>query len=341
MNRSLSSERWCGPAWVLIVAAAVSCGSDSPDDSATLHNQAAPPERSSTETPEMALPSPAESSADESPAVASSAGEAVMVTAIAPGEAQSASTAPPEAPAPAADPGKIEAGGSSKCPLGAAALCDGFEGPAPGSMGSLFAFEPGNGSTATVDATKPYRGLKSVHLATNGAGAFLTETASFTGTTAATNNEMWGRIFIWFETDANPQSHDVFITLEDPASNAASAQLHLAGGSRGILAAQIRTNTDVYRPAIATAQAQPSSVKFPLETPAWQCWEWHTTPQNTLDFYIDGELYAPMSVKAEDNWPFPVFKKMSLGFLQFGTTPVTELWIDEVAVGGARIGCAN
>lgn len=236
--------------------------------------------------------------------------------------------------------GPIVAGGASNCatPVSSVGkLCDGFEGPAPGAAGSAFTFALGAGSTGVVDTTKPYRGSKSVHMKTNGAQAFITETMSFAQPAAvATNNELWGRMFIWFATTANPQSHDVFITLEDPASTAASSQLHVAGGSRGFLASQIRTTSDLYHPPMGTGM-----IKFPLVPPAWQCWEWHTTAANTLEFYVDGALYAPMSVTAADKWPFPIFKSMSLGFLQFGTTPVTEMWIDEVALDSARIGCDN
>lgn len=205
---------------------------------------------------------------------------------------------------------------------------------------SLFKFELGAGSTGVVDSTKVFRGSKSVHLKTTSAQAFITETATFTGTTAATNNQTWGRLFIWFETKANPQSHDVFIRLEDPDSSLSSAQLHVAGGSRGQLAAEIRSGSDLYKPKIVEP-APAGRVLFPLATPKWQCWEWHTTPDNTLEFYIDGELYAPMSVVVADKWPFPIFKKLYLGFMQFGTTPATELWLDEVALSDQRVGCGN
>jgi hypothetical protein len=231
-------------------------------------------------------------------------------------------------------------GGPSKCPLAGSQLCDGFETAAPGDATSLFKLELGSGSTGVVDGTKVFRGAKSVHLKTTSAQAFITETATFTGTTAASNNETWGRLFIWFETKANPQSHDVFIRLEDPGSTLSSAQFHLAGGSRGELAAEIRSGSDLYKPKIVEP-APAGTVLFPLATPKWQCWEWHTTPSNTLEFYIDGELYAPMSVTAADKWPFPIFKKLYLGFMQFGTTPATELWLDEVALSDKRVGCGN
>jgi hypothetical protein len=242
------------------------------------------------------------------------------------------------------DEGPATPGGESKCPLGGVELCDGFEGPAPGAD-SPFQFELASGSSGVVDTSKAYRGSKAVHLKTDGGQAFITETSTFTGTTAASNNGMWGRVFIWFETDAAPNSHDVFIRLEDPASKLESAQLHVAGGSRGQLAAEIRSGSDLYHPQIIDprpAKAPEGTVIFPLETPKWQCWEWHTTPENTLEFFIDGELYAKMSVTAADKWPFPIFKKLYLGFMQYGTTPVTELWLDEVAISStARVTCSK
>jgi hypothetical protein len=342
MNVSIVSERWIA-ALVCIGALSAGCGSDDSKD-ASMPSPNGPvdgtPASSATDMPPAVSATAPTDSAAATPGAAPSS-EMVAVEAIDPAQVEPPAATDTSATPAEQDPGTIAAGGASKCAAGTAGLCDGFEAAAPGQMGSAFSFEVGNGSTATVDATKAYRGANAVHIKTNGGGAFITETESFTGTTAATNNEMWGRIFIWFETNANPQSHDVFITLADPDSNAASSELHLAGGSRGILAAQIRTNTDVYRPAIMAAQGMPTSVKFPLAEPRWQCWEWHTTAENTLEFYIDGELYSPMSVQAADKWPFPVFKKLSLGFMQYGNTPATELWIDEVAVGGARIGCGG
>lgn len=238
----------------------------------------------------------------------------------------------------------LASGGPSKCPMMGSVLCDGFEGSAPGAADSPFKFEVGAGSTGVVDASKAFRGTKSVHLKTNGGQGFITETSTFTGTTAATNNNQWGRIWIWFETKAAPASHDVFIRLEDTASKAESAQLHVAGGSRGQLASEIRSGSDLYHPKILDPAPKPlpdGTVGFPLATPKWQCWEWHTTADNTLDFYIDGVEYTKMKVVAADKWPFPIFKKLYLGFMQFSTTPATELWIDEVAVSSERVGCGN
>jgi hypothetical protein len=262
------------------------------------------------------------------------------------GGATAAAGGGPVGTAGAADPGgpvTIMAGGVSQCaatPAAVGKLCDGFEGSAPGAADSAFKFVLGAGATGVVDATKPYRGKNSVHLKT-GASAFIAETATFNQTgTVATNNEMWGRVFIYFTTTGAPNSHDVFITLEDPTSNLMAAQFHIAGGSRMLLNSGIRFDTpagDHYQPPMGTG-----TVNYVKDPVAWHCWEWHTTALNTTDFYIDGKIYAAMSVTAALKWPLPVFRSMSLGFMEFSTSIPTEIWLDEVAVDSTgRIGCNN
>jgi hypothetical protein len=214
-------------------------------------------------------------------------------------------------------------------------LCDGFEGPALGATDSPFKIDvmPA-ASTAVIDTTKPYRGTKSAHLKMSTGRSFITETGTFNQSgTAATNNDMWGRMFIWFESAGMPGGHTVFIRLEDPALAGMSKELHVAGGDNATFGAEIRTTSDMWRH---------DTTMIPRTPPKWECWEWHTTAANTLEFYVDGTLRAGMTVTAANNWPFPVFKKLSLGFLSFRTTTnATETWIDEVAVDTARIGCSN
>jgi len=48
-----------------------------------------------------------------------------------------------------------------------------------------------------------------------------------------------------------------------------------------------------------------------------------------------------MTVTAAKNYPFPTFKKLSLGFLSFRGNANMEMWIDEVAIGTSHIGCDN
>ena len=239
--------------------------------------------------------------------------------------------------------GPIVAGGDSKC-SGAPTIgkmCEGFEGT------NSMTFSLSGGAKGVVDATKPYRGKMSAHMTTTSGNemAFITEMATFDPAgTPAKNNEMWGRVFVWIDiTGTPPISHTVFMTLEDPMNTATSVQFHLAGGSRGVLSAQIQEPNDKYKPAMVQSQAMaaPGSILYPFKPVQWQCWEWHTTAANTMDFWVDNKPYTLMSVTAADKWTFPTFKNFQVGFMQFGTTPAAELWVDEVAIDTARIGCDN
>ena len=232
--------------------------------------------------------------------------------------------------------GPITAGGDSKCAGSTAKLCDGFEDTDVGATGSAWTALTGGGTTVAVDTSKPYRGTKSVHI-TFKAGAnaqgFITETKTFSASgTAAMNNALWGRMFVWYQLDAGqtaPAGHFVFIRAEGGGS-----QLHVAGGHGAMLGAEMRTNSDMYK------YASPS-VPVPAVPAAWHCWEWHTGADNTLQFFIDGKVVPGMAVTAADKWTFPNFSKLYLGWLDFSAGPTGQMWIDEVALGSTQVGCDN
>jgi hypothetical protein len=265
--------------------------------------------------------------------------------AVGTGGIQSSTGGATGAPDAGSTTGPIAAGGDSKCsgaPPTIGKMCEGFEGT------NSMKFSLGGNATGVVDSTKPYRGKMSAHMTTpTGANAmaFLTEMATFDQAgTAAKNNEMWGRVFVWINiTGAAPISHTVFMTLDDPTDTATDGQFHLAGGSRGLLSAQIQQPNDKYKPAmIQTAGTGPAgSITYPFKPVQWQCWEWHTTAANTLEFYVDNQPYTLMTLTAADKWTFPNFRDFQVGFKQYSNTPAAEFWVDEVAIDTARIGCGN
>lgn len=232
--------------------------------------------------------------------------------------------------------GPITAGGDSKCAGSMAKLCDGFEEADIGATGSAWTAATGGGTTVAVDTSKPYRGSKSVHItfkAAANAQGFITETKTFSASgTAAMNNSLWGRMFVWYQLDAGqtaPAGHFVFIRAEGGGS-----QLHIAGGHGAMLGAEIRTTTDLYKYAAPAVPVPPAPA-------AWHCWEWHTEADNTLQFFIDGKVLSGMAVTAADKWPFPNFGKLYLGWLDFSAGPTGQMWIDEVALASTQVGCDN
>lgn len=236
-------------------------------------------------------------------------------------------------------------GGPSLCPVAGATLCDGFEGAAPGAAGSDFTVNAKAPDMMTLDTSKSYRGSKSMRFS-GSSMAYIVETKTFTGTTKATNNEFWGRYFILsgLAAGAAPTSHAVYGTLEDLGTK--GDQFHFVGGSRGKLQAEIRlNNSDSYTDNMGSPAA--TTPAFPTMADGWQCWEWHVTADDSFDFYINGQAVPSMQVvkgkatKSGANFsPMPVFMKLSIGWQYFGTG-ANSGWIDEVALGPARIGCGS
>ena len=228
--------------------------------------------------------------------------------------------------------GRVGPGGPSLCAsLSGAALCDGFEDAAPGSNGSAW-----TATSATVDSTKFYRGTKSIHI--TGSNAFISETKTFTGSTKATNNNLWGRYFFLTDLAAGKADagHVVFSRLTD-----GKLHFHFAGGSRGVLQAEIASGGDQYTNAREPAVKVPL---YPTATDGWQCWEWHVTEDDSFNFYVNGAEVTDMAIvkgvatKSKAKFPLPIFQKLELGYQSFNGVAMAG-WIDEVAVGPERIGC--
>ena len=237
-------------------------------------------------------------------------------------------------------------GGASLCPVAGSTICDGFEGSAPGTATSPFTTAVTAPDTVVVDTTKFYRGSKSVKFSGK-AQAFLLASKIFTGTTKATNNELWGRYFFFSNMAAGsaPAGHVVFGALADAANS--GDQFHFAGGSRAKLQAEIRlANSDRYTDsATAPAATDPA---YPVVGDGWQCWEFHVTADDSFEFFINGVEETTMKIvkgKASKSGatfsPMPIFGGLYLGWQAFGGTAVVSGWIDEVAVGPNRIPCGS
>jgi hypothetical protein len=240
----------------------------------------------------------------------------------------------------------IKAGGDSKCPTGTAVICDGFENAAPGATGSDWV-SAAAGVKVNTDMTKVYRGTKSLQI-TGSTNVLITEKKTFTGTTKATNNALWGRLFFLSgvaTASGWPITHTFFGALSS-GTVGAKDDFHFVGGSRGKFLAQIALGGDKYTDG-SGKDATGTEPAFPLAAAGWQCWEWHDQPDDSYDFYINGVEVTEMKIVAGKASyggmtlsPMPIFGSLALGWNDFGGGAVT-LWLDEVAIGPDRIGCNN
>ena len=208
-------------------------------------------------------------------------------------------------------------GGPAGC---AATLCETFDGVAPGKPGSAWAIDVDTKGTVVEPVTdKGRKDTHSLHLkvsAMAGIHGYVTETQ----TLAATGASFWGRVFIWYAVDT-PTGHIVNVAVDGKMANGMSEQVRIVN----VIGDHIATNRR------SDDMGKGSNVVPPQGK--WSCYEWHLTP-NTLDVYLDGAM-LPIS----ETWAEPTISLLRIGFERFTAGAAGDLWLDDIAVDGDRIGC--
>jgi hypothetical protein len=77
-----------------------------------------------------------------------------------------------------------------------------------------------------------------------------------------------------------------------------------------------------------------SNIKMTMGS--WVCYEWQITGiggAGTFTSYVDGMMIA------KQNGTIPALTRQRIGFQRYMPGTAGELWIDDVAIGAARIGC--
>jgi hypothetical protein len=100
---------------------------------------------------------------------------------------------------------------------------------------------------------------------------------------------------------------------------------------------------------VATDCWRNSATKIPEAQ--WACFEWRFDgPTNTMNFYVNGAQVNDLTVVNQgdgcinhgtgDVWMAPQFDQLNLGWEHYQTSAdPMSMWIDDVAVGTARVGC--
>ena len=66
----------------------------------------------------------------------------------------------------------------------------------------------------------------------------------------------------------------------------------------------------------------------------WFCYEWHESP-TALQIFLDGKELTDV----DEPWVEPVLVSLVLGFERFSGGTPGDVWIDDVAINSAQVGC--
>jgi hypothetical protein len=238
--------------------------------------------------------------------------------------------------------------GASRCAGAGVQLCEDFE------SGSLDA------STWTVlGANKPAigteqaaRGSHALHLKVSGGGLSAIREAK---TFPAAKNSYYGRAFVYFTS--LPQVTSGFNyshwTIIGATGSQVSGEIRVGGQLQGG-ANHWGVGTDSGSAPGGTgdwtnSDRDPSAKPEAVPTAQWLCIEWlHDGEHNETRFWWDGvehpslhtEASTPHGGNSSVPYVLPKFQQVWLGWQEYQSSSQTfELWLDEIAIDGARIGC--
>jgi hypothetical protein len=209
----------------------------------------------------------------------------------------------------------------SKCTGSGFILCDGFEGTAIDSATwTPWVSQPGG--SVTIDASRAYRGSSSLHahLDPNGAHATIYTPLAFPP------NDLYLRAFLYVP-DGVPTAGPTLVTLVQKSSPYEMEQLTLD------------PSLGVYDTIGSRYQAGTLAVP----TGRWFCVEWQVhfdAAAGYSNLWLNNSASAFSPSGTENTRPSPFYYYTRIGLELSPTTPL-DVWIDELAANGTRIGCAN
>jgi hypothetical protein len=164
----------------------------------------------------------------------------------------------------------------------------------------------------------------------------------------AANNTYWGRLFVWF--DAMPTAPMwAHWTIVGAVGSGTEAEVRLGGQYDGD-SNRFGVGTDHGETGDWTSLDEDPGDPVPVDS--WVCIEWlHKGDTDETRFFWDGVEHPSLHTTATEHggpqgedYVLPEFESVFVGWwlYQAGTTPPAfDVWIDEVALDGERIGCSR
>jgi hypothetical protein len=208
-------------------------------------------------------------------------------------------------------------------------LCESFEN---GLDANLWKTTKAGDATIAVDDVHAARGTKALHVTTAAGGgsnfAYIKQMKTF----PATNNVLYGRMFVWFEDALTTDGH---FSLAEGAGTGTPAVIRFGGQFKAF-----GVGTDGGDSGDWTDSDRTKLV--PTQT--WICAEFEFDgPNNTFHVWWD-DMERPMlttGVSKHAMFAMPTFNSLWFGWWMYNIAEPQEIWIDEIAVDYEPIGCAK
>jgi hypothetical protein len=208
-------------------------------------------------------------------------------------------------------------------------LCESFENDLDGN---LWKTTKAGDATIVVDSVHAARGTKALHVKTTAGGgsnfAYIKEMKTF----PATNNVLYGRMFVWFEDALTTDGH---FSLAEGAGTGTSAVIRFGGQFKAFGVGTDGGNSGDWTDSDKTKL---------VPTQTWICAEFQFDgPTNTFNVWWD-DMARPMLTSGPSKhamFTMPTFNSLWFGWWMYNIAEPQEIWIDEIAVDYKPIGCAK
>ncbi|MDX2020916.1 MAG: hypothetical protein SF187_11810 [Deltaproteobacteria bacterium] len=233
--------------------------------------------------------------------------------------------------------------GESRCGQSGLKLCDGFEGAAIDT--AVWQLQKQGTNVVELVSDEHARGNKSVHIRANNGFGNLRTTKVF----PMPNNTYWARMFVkvkrfstvdwahWTMAEATGAGDGSLIRVGGQYNSVDKKNRWGVGSDGGPTGDWTRHDKD------------PNGAPVEPAVNRWVCLEWlHDGKNNVTRFFVDAQEHPSLATSATNgntskpNVPYvlPMFASVWFGWWQYQADAVPfDLWIDELAIDGQRIGC--
>jgi hypothetical protein len=232
--------------------------------------------------------------------------------------------------------------GASRCGAAQVDLCEDFE------SGVLDSSTWEAVGSPVIGGAEHARGQRALHIAIHGNGPeFIRERKTF----PAANNAYWGRIFVKFVSLPEAPMSYAHWTFIAASGTGVSGEIRVSGqrfSNDNWFGVGTDNRTDPEGTGDWTkSDDDPSGNPNPVPRNEWLCVEWlHDGAADETRFFLDGIEHPSLHTTATSNggngkpYLLPDFTNVWIGWQEYqSSTQDFELWIDEVAIDGERVGC--